>query len=485
MGRRFLWLFPIILFSLILVSFAILARPFSREAMATALGDSLASKVVFGTFRRTYLPAPGFVATDVKILPKQGWSAGHAEVAMLRTEATWSGLIQHQVGRITAEVTTVSVRSLRERVFVGTLGENLIQELDLRRATLQLGDKRFDFHGVVLRNIGHGRQIAYEVAVAIPQPAGELALRGKLGPFHRGEFAQTPLGGSYTLDRARLGVFQGLAGILSSQGTFSGTLSQLDFRGSSDTPDFEVTDSGHTHHLATNFQAVVNATNGDTVLNHIDAKLDRTSLKANGKIESSGAETEKTASLNIESGQGRIQDLTLLFIQARESPILGPVSFRAQIVLPPGKREFKQRVELRGRFGIKGAGFTSEDTQGSVDTLSERAEGEPREAPERVLSDLTGQVVLHDGVATLTDICFQVPGATANLAGTFSLITEKVDLHGKLATAAKLSKTTTGIKSVLLKVLDPVFKRKHAGAVIPVALTGKYGNTKFHEVLTK
>jgi hypothetical protein len=50
MGRRFLWLFPIILFSLILVSFAILARPFSREAMATALGDSLASKVVFGHF---------------------------------------------------------------------------------------------------------------------------------------------------------------------------------------------------------------------------------------------------------------------------------------------------------------------------------------------------------------------------------------------------------------------------------------------------
>src|SRR5205823_1366131 len=107
------------------------------------------------------------------------------------------------------------------------------------------------------------------------------------------------------------------------------------------------------------------------------------------------------------------------------------------------------------------------------------------EAPERVLSDLTGQVSLHGGVATFTDISFLVPGATATLSGTFSLITEKVDLHGKLATAAKLSKTTTGIKSVLLKVLDPLFKSKHAGAVIPVALTGKYGHTQFHEVLTK
>jgi len=250
-------------------------------------------------------------------------------------------------------------------------------------------------------------------------------------------------------------------------------------------PDFEVKESGHTHHLASHFRAVVNATNGDTVLNEVRATLDRTSLAASGRIESKGAEAAKTVSLTINSGRGRIQDLMLLFVKARESPILGPIAFRAQIVLPPGKGIFKQRVELTSQFGIRDAGFSSADTQDNVDTLSIRAKGLPHDAPERVLSDLSGRVVLREGVATLTDLCFRIPGAVANLSGTFNVMTEQVNLHGKLDTAAELSKTTTGIKSVFLKVLDPVFKRKHAGAVIPVAVIGKYGATQFREVFTK
>ena len=485
MRRRILWLFPIILLGLVLAGLGIFARSFSSETVAASLGKALASTVVFGTFRHIYFPAPGFVATGVKIVPKQGWSAGHAEVRTLRAELGWTGLVRQQIGRITAEGLTVTVRSLGEHVFVGTLEKDVIDELELRRATLQLGEKRFDFHRVALRNVGAGRQIAYDVAVAIPQPAGELAMRGQLGPIHRSEFANTPLRGSYSLIGADLGVFHGIGGKLSSQGTFSGALSQLNFHGSTDMPDFEVKESGHAHHLASQFRAVVNATSGDTVLNEVRATLDRTSLAANGRIESKGTETAKTVSLTINSGRGRIQDLMLLFVKARESPILGPVGFRAQIVLPPGKGIFKQRVELTTQFGIRDAGFSSAETQDSVDTLSIRAKGLPHDAPERVLSDLSGRVVLREGVATLTDLCFRIPGAVANLSGTFNVLTEQVNLHGKLDTAAELSKTTTGIKSVFLKVLDPVFKRKHAGAVIPVAVVGKYGATEFREVLTK
>lgn len=485
MVRRLLWLFPVILLGLIPLAFAILARPFSREAMTGSLGDALASKVVFGTFRRTYFPALGFVATNVSILPKQGWAAGHAEAASLRAEASWSGLLSHEAALITADRLTVSVRSLGERVFVGNLGTNRISKLQLRRATLRLGDKQFDFHNVVLRNVAAGRQIGYELAVAIPRPRGELILVGQLGPFHRREFARTELRGSYALSRAGLGVFQGLAGTLSSQGTFSGPLSKITFQGSADVPDFEVTQSGHRHRLTTRFQALVDATTGDTVINDVGALLDRTSLAVSGRIASRGTDKSKTISLNIESRQGRIQDLMLLFVKTRESPILGPIGFRAQIVLPPGDEIFKRRVELTGQFGIHGAGFTSADTQQSVDALSVRAEGQPREDPERVLSDLSGHVVLHAGLARLTDVRFCIPGAAANLSGTFNLMTERVDLHGQLNTDAKLSKTTTGIKSLFLKVLDPVFKGKHAGAVIPVALTGKYGATHFHEILVK
>ncbi len=37
---------------------------------------------------------------------------------------------------------------------------------------------------------------------------------------------------------------------------------------------------------------------------------------------------------------------------------------------------------------------------------------------------------------------------------------------------AKLSETQKGIKSILLKVVDPFFKKGKAGAVLPIKITG-------------
>ena len=42
--------------------------------------------------------------------------------------------------------------------------------------------------------------------------------------------------------------------------------------------------------------------------------------------------------------------------------------------------------------------------------------------------------------------------------GSYNLISEKIDLHGTLKTQAEVSKTTHGIKALMLKVLDPLSK---------------------------
>jgi len=67
------------------------------------------------------------------------------------------------------------------------------------------------------------------------------------------------------------------------------------------------------------------------------------------------------------------------------------------------------------------------------------------------------------------------------------VINEKIDFHGALKTDVKLSDTTKGIKSVLLKPFDPIFKRKrHEGASIPVEMTGTYSQPHFGmEVIPK
>jgi hypothetical protein len=47
-----------------------------------------------------------------------------------------------------------------------------------------------------------------------------------------------------------------------------------------------------------------------------------------------------------------------------------------------------------------------------------------------------------------------------------------MEFHGTAKLEAKLSETTTGFKSFLLKAVDPFFKKKDAGAVIPIKITG-------------
>jgi hypothetical protein len=141
-------------------------------------------------------------------------------------------------------------------------------------------------------------------------------------------------------------------------------------------------------------------------------------------------------------------------------------------------------VKFDGDFGISDARFKP-NMQAGINKLSERASGEKDvENPEDVISDLKGHVTLRNGIATFSGVTFSVPGALAHLNGTFNLLNERINLHGTLAMKAELSQTTKGIKSFLLKALDPFFKKKHAGAVVPVKITGTYAQPSYGLSLT-
>jgi hypothetical protein len=96
-----------------------------------------------------------------------------------------------------------------------------------------------------------------------------------------------------------------------------------------------------------------------------------------------------------------------------------------------------------------------------------------------VVLNLQGHLEVQDGIAKFSELSFSVPGASARMNGTYNLLNEQIDFHGTLKTEAELSQETTGIKSALLKPFDPLFKRKKAGAVIPVKMTGTYRNPEF------
>ncbi|MDP9161432.1 MAG: AsmA-like C-terminal region-containing protein, partial [Acidobacteriota bacterium] len=321
---------------------------------------------------------------------------------------------------------------------------------------------------------------------------------GQFGPLNLVDPSQTAFSGDYTFRDADLGAFHGIAGKLFSQGKFKGTLGHIDIQGNTDTPAFEVTESHHAVHLGTQFQAYVNGENGDTFLNNVQSRIGKTMVYWRGKVAGTKGKPGKITSLEMSAQNGRIEDLLRMFVTADRPPMQGAISFKGTTLLPPGTLPFLKRIEIDGAFGIDAGRFTKPETQEGVNKLSENSEsdevikaekkaGEGKEkdsdAP-LALSDIKGSVVVRNAVATFTKLSFSIPGASAEMHGTYNLISQNVDLHGELHMDSELSKTTHGFKSLLMKPLDPFFKKKH-GSQIPVKVGGTFKHPTFGLELAK
>jgi hypothetical protein len=151
--------------------------------------------------------------------------------------------------------------------------------------------------------------------------------------------------------------------------------------------------------------------------------------------------------------------------------------------IPPGTGPFLKKVELLGDFGVDAGSFKTK-TQEHVNQLSAASRGENDDNPATVLSDLNGHVVLREGIATFSNLSLGVPGASAEMYGTYNLLTKMIDLHGTLKMDSDLSKLEHGVKSLLLKAMDPFFKRKGVGSVVPFKITGTYKQPLFGLDLT-
>ena len=86
---------------------------------------------------------------------------------------------------------------------------------------------------------------------------------------------------------------------------------------------------------------------------------------------------------------------------------------------------------------------------------------------------------MNHAVATFSDLSFSVPGALAHVHGTFGLLTERVNLHGTLQVDNKLSRGSKGVKSVLLKSVEPFFKKKNAGEIVPIKIGGTFSHPSY------
>ena len=159
----------------------------------------------------------------------------------------------------------------------------------------------------------------------------------------------------------------------------------------------------------------------------------------------------------------------------------GQTALSTSVEIPSGPQPFLRRLKLEGKFGIDQGSFTKPETQKNVNELSAGARGQNnKEDPPPVMTDLKGSVNLADAIAHFRDLSFGIPGATARMHGTYSIVEPyRINLHGEMRVETRISKTTSGMKSFLLKVIDPIFKKKKKGEIVPVHVLGTYDKPDF------
>lgn len=337
----------------------------------------------------------------------------------------------------------------------------------------------FDIRTLRLTSSGQDGALKFVATLSNPRPPGEIVSSGTFGPWNSERPSLTPVSGAYTFQNADLSVFPGIAGILSSQGTYQGELDEIEVDGTTDTPDFRVTRAGHALDLSTKFHAMVDGTDGDTYLQPVEAHFGQTTLVAQGSIEGTKGIKGKTVTLDVTATRTRMEDLLALAMSAPPT-MTGAIRLKTKFLLAPGPKEVPDRLKLNGSFDLESARFTSGTVQQKIDNLSKRSQGKPKEvvspdastSADDVATAMSGNFRLGSGILTLSQLHFAVPGADVQLDGTYTLNHQIMDLRGKVMLQAKLSQTTTGVKSFLLKLADPIFSKPGSGAVLPIRITG-------------
>jgi hypothetical protein len=362
----------------------------------------------------------------------------------------------------------------------------IIEEVAVRNAKLVLlpKDKRktplqFDIHGLRLHSAGAGVAMKYDAVLTNPKPPGEIQSKGSFGPWAAGEPGDTPLRGDYTFENADLGVFAGIAGILTSTGQFEGSLSSVAARGQASVPDFRLKMSGNRVPLSTRFEVLVDGTNGNTILKPVLARLGTTDFTTSGGVIKHEGDLRRAIRLDVFMPKGNLPDLLRLAMKG--SPFMeGQILLRTKINIPPLTEKVREKLELDGHFQVSHGKFLRSGIQDKIDGLSRRGQGQPKnEEIDQVVSGMKGAFKLDNEVISFRSLSFGVPGADVSLTGNYDLDKDLLDFHGTLKLRAKVSQTMTGWRRWALKPVDPLFAKEGAGTFLRIKVDGRSDKPNF------
>jgi hypothetical protein len=298
---------------------------------------------------------------------------------------------------------------------------------------------------------------------------------GTFGPWLTSDPGETPVAGQFRLEHADLSTIHGIAGKLDAVARYQGTLRDLMVQGEVHVPNFALEHFGTEMPLRARFRAKVDATNGDTWLEPVEATLGSSHLRAQGavvRVIENGVSIGRDVNLDVNVDRGRIEDFLRLTSHSGQPLLTGAVEIRNSFDLPPGPEPIHQRIKLNGKFVLANALFTNPKIQSKIDELSARGQGNGRTVDTQTRSGMAGNFTMSAGTINLPDLVYTVPGATIQLKGNYGVEGGTLDFSGDAQLQASVSKMVGGWQGDLLKPLDRLFSHGGKGTNIPIRIGG-------------
>jgi len=474
------------------------SSPFSREWVIQSLERRYQCEVELKSFDVAFFPEVSITGEGL-VLNRQGLS-GPTPLASIRkfsASGNWLSLM-HQprhFGRVRLEglVLVIPPRSNQaathdqQRQHETSITTFVLDEILADDAVLKIVSSNpqkppheFDIHRLKMESVGVGQPMPFQVTLTNPVPVGQIQSKGSFGPWNSTDPSLTPVSGSYKFAKADLSTIRGLGGILTSLGKYDGVLGEIKVQGETDTPDFDLGISGNRVPLKTQFSAVVDGVSGDVLLQRVDAQLLGSKILARGRVARVPEGKGRFILLDVTAGPARLEDFLRLALKSSTPSLTGALSLQTKLDLHPGEEVIAKRLKLDGSYDVQSARFTDPQTEAKITGLSRRGQGKPGDQEiQNTPFDLAGRFSLAQSQATFPRLIFSLPGASLHLQGAFGLTNQALDFHGDLRLQARVSQTTRGIKSLLLKPVDRLFERNGAGTVVPLKITGTRASPTF------
>jgi hypothetical protein len=478
------------------------AAPILKGRVIETLSTRFNSRVEMDGFDVSLVNGLEVSGSGLRIFPEDEVVAAGAtepliELGHFSFHAGWTGLFAKPMHVGTVHVTGMAIhippKEMRAQAPKGRrhLGQIriVVDQIVFDDSKLVIGTLKpdkdpldFEMSQIVMRNVGPDAPWDYDATLVNAIPRGDIHAKGTFGPWNNDSPGDSTVTGHYTFNHADLDTIKGISGILSSVGDFTGQLNDITVDGTTETPDFSLDTANHKMPLHTKFHAIVDGTSGDTYLKPVEARLGGSDFTSSGEVINVKGKGH-IIDLDVTVPNGRIQDFLQLAVKTTPVMMTGQLQMKTKLHIPPGKESVTRKIGLKGGFTLRQIHFTNPEVEDKVDMLSLRAQGDPKAAKpgaEDVHSQMVGQFVMDAGKLSFSKLDYSLPGAEVALKGEYTLDGETFEFAGKVRTNAKLSQMVASKwKSLLLKPVDPFFKKDGAGAEIPIRVSGTRSAPKF------